>query len=214
MKLSLGRAFIAVALLGTPLAQAAVESARPGDARLPEPNLEEIARLSPETVEAWLDEPAALLRSHPSAGPAMVRHVALLAGSDARSVDALIALAGDPAASRGQATAIVVGLARTAAAARKAAPDYAAFILLRVAASGNAQLVADFDRSLRGADSGVAGFAAAPVPRLPGDVASSGNSGGTVSVSNPPGGYIPGGDGLSGDVTAPDRDVSPVGIGG
>lgn len=207
--------------------QAAEDTAPGAGQQLPEPSLDETARLSPEVIDAWLQEPSSLLDSHPSAGPAMVRYVALLAGSDARSIEALISLAGHPSASRRQARAIAGGLAETAIAAQQTSPDYAAFILLRVAASGNEQLISDFGQLLRGADdtdidtAELPGTGGAPggapgsgVLGGGGDFASSGVGSGSAIVSTSSGSLSIGGGSLSGDVTATDDDVSPVGTGG
>ena len=208
--------------------QLADDAAAGGEEQLPEPGLAASARLSPQVIEAWLEDPASLLASNPSAGPAMVRYVALLAGSDARAIDGLIVLASSPEATRRHVRAIAGGLAEAARAAEQTAPDYAAFILPRVASSGNEQLINDFGQLLRsggGADIETAelpGPAASPAGGGTGtlsgggDLGPSGSVGGTASLPTSSGNFPVGSASfsLSGDVTATDRDVSPVRIGG
>lgn len=201
-----------------------------GATALPTPGLDQAARLSAEIIGEFLGNPAGLLSSYPAAGEAMERYVALLAGSDVRTIDALIALAGNPQATRLQVRAIADGLAAAAGAAEQTAPDYAAFILAQVAGSGNALLMGDFNLALRddgddidtaelpgaGAGGGGAGGGSISGGTLsgPSGMGVSGATGGSTTAGGSSGSYSIGGGSVSGDVTEVDGDVSPVSIGG
>lgn len=201
-----------------------------GATGLPTPGLESAARLSAEVISAFLTNPAGLLSAYPTAGEAMERYVALLAGSDVRTIDVLIALAGNPQATRLQVRAIAEGLAAAALAAEQTAPDYAAFILAQVAASGNAVLTGDFNVALRddgddidtaelpGAGAGGGGgggsVGGGTLSGGAGGVGVSGATGGSTTASTSSGSYSVGGSSVSGDVTEVEGDVSPTSIGG
>lgn len=116
---------------------------------LPQPGLTEPARLSPTVVTAWLEDPDSLLTTYVSGGPAMIEYVALVAGSDARTIIPLIELAIQPTTAFRHLRAIAFGLASASKAAQESSPEFSAYLLLRVASSGNQQLIDYFAQALR-----------------------------------------------------------------
>lgn len=189
---------------------------------LPTPGIPESSRLSQSVIEAWLVEPSSLLVSYPTAGQPMIQYVVLLAGSDARTIEPLIGLAGRPAASARHVRAIAYGLGGAAKAAQSTAPDYSAYILLKVASSGNQQLIDYFGLALRGEGDietaelpgGVVGGGLGPTSGSGsvtggGGIGGSGNGSGSSTVGISAGSFSIGG-GSVGGVGDDGNDVSPI----
>lgn len=118
------------------------------DTGLPEAYLRDPLRLSSGVIDAWLENPGATLVSYPLGGPALVSYVRLLAGSDSRTISALIDISKAPTASTVQIEAIGIGLARASQRGQVIAPDYVAYIQKLVAESGSAVLIAAYAKAL------------------------------------------------------------------
>ena len=113
-----------------------------GSEELPKTCLVPPAKVDDSLVDAFLALPTGLLARHPEGGIPMVRDVRGLSGSDARTIDPLLALV--PTASEPQKAAIGAGLARAALACARLAPNYAAYIQEKVAAMDDLGLLTAF----------------------------------------------------------------------
>lgn len=108
-------------------------------------------RLSVDAVNAWLAQPRTVLDQNPDGGRNMAQYVRSLAGSDNRTVTAMVSLVSRPDVNSGQVGSAAEGLASAMRDAENAAPSYAAYIQWAVAQSGSPQLIAAFQRA-SGAD--------------------------------------------------------------
>ncbi len=143
-----------------------------GGEGLPKTCLLPPAKVDDSLVDAFLSLPDGLLARHPDGGIPMVRDVRGLAGSDARTIDPLLDLI--PIASEPQKAAIGAGLARAALACARLAPDYAAFIQEKVAATDDLGLLTAFAQAAGDIETtAVAGIPGGP----PGSVAAPGING-------------------------------------
>lgn len=103
---------------------------------VPEAYLPAGDRLSDAVINEWLAAPSSLFADNPRGGGDMTQYVALLAGSDERTVPLLIELALSEEPTPLQMRAIAFGLASAAIRSSPTAPEYAAWISTLVAASG------------------------------------------------------------------------------
>lgn len=125
-------------------------------------------RVPERTLAEWLENPASMLANYADGGILMSNMVRSLAGSDNRTVEALISLSNDPAATAAQRAAIGAGLARAAQGAQTAAPKYAAYISRRVAKSASAETISSFRIALTDVSTVALGFASPGASAAPG----------------------------------------------
>ena len=100
------------------------------------------AKLPENAVAKFAANPAGLLAAHPQGGPTLISAVRVLAGSDVRTVDALIEVARNAAPEL--KADIAAGLANTAVNCFWARPDIAQLIQEKITAAGDAPLSTAF----------------------------------------------------------------------
>jgi hypothetical protein len=118
------------------------------------------AKLPDSAVAKFTANPAGLLAENPGGGPALMSAARRLAGSDVRTVDALIEVARKAAPEL--RTDIATGLANTAASCAWTRPDIAQLIKEKIAAAGDAPLSTVFLSVLRAGGTPSLGGAAGP----------------------------------------------------
>jgi len=118
------------------------------------------AKLPDSAVVKFTADPAGLLAEHPGGGPTLMSAARRLAGSDVRTVDALIEVARKAAPELG--TDIATGLANTAASCAWTRPDIAQLIQEKIAATGDAPLSTAFLSVLRAGGTPALGGAGGP----------------------------------------------------
>jgi hypothetical protein len=150
-------AFGAVLLGTAALAIAASASAQSGGVSC----FRSPAKLPDSAVAKFTANPAGLLPAHPQGGPTLISAARALAGSDVRTVDALIEIARN--ASPELKADIAAGLANTAASCVWTRPDIAQLIQEKITAAGDAPLSTAFLSVLRtGGTPALGGGAAGP----------------------------------------------------
>jgi len=124
------------------------------------------AKLPDSAVAKFMANPAGLLAEHPQGGPTLVGAARTLAGSDVRTVDALIELARN--ATPELKTDVATGLANTAASCAWTRPDIAGVIQEKIANAGDVPLATAFLSVLRaGGTAALGGGAGGPSRDLP-----------------------------------------------
>lgn len=163
------------------------------------------AKLSDAEVQAFLAAPASLLSEFPSGGLPLSTRVRSLAGSDAASLDPILALLAS--ATPSQVSSIGSGLARVARACQAINPEYAATIQEKVASLDNDALEVAFQTASQevqtaavGGIGGAGGGATGGGGAIGGGGTAGGGSaggGGTSSSGNSSGSFSVGGGGGS-----------------
>jgi hypothetical protein len=105
------------------------------------------AKLPDSAVAKFMANPAGLLAAHPQGGPTLISAARALAGSDVRSVDALIEVAKNAAPEL--KADIAAGLANTAVSCVWTRPDIAQLIQEKIAAADDAPFSTAFLSVLR-----------------------------------------------------------------
>lgn len=139
------------------------------------------AKLSDAEVQSFLGTPGAILDEFPTGGLPLSTRVRSLAGSDAATLDPIVALLSS--SNSDQVAAIGSGLARVARACAPSNPEYAATIQEKVASLGNDGLEVAFEAASQEVQTAAVGGGA------------SGNAGGAAGggASGIGGGGTPGG---------------------
>lgn len=163
------------------------------------------AKISDAEVQAFLATPSSLLSEFPSGGLPLSTRVRSLAGSDAGTLDPIVALIAS--ANSGQVSAIGSGLARVARACQTINPEYAATIQEKVASLDNDALEVAFQAASQevqtaavGGVTGAGGGATGGGGAIGGGGTAGGGSaggGGTSSAGNSSGSFSVGGGGGS-----------------
>jgi len=174
------------------------------------------AKMSDAEVQSFLTQPSGLLTEFSTGGLPMSTRVRSLAGSDASTLDPILALV--PSANPSQVAAIGAGLARVARACAASNPEYAATISEKVALLGSPALETAFAASAAEVQTAALG-AGAPAGAGGGTVGAigaggtagggaNGASGGTASSGNSSGSFSTGSGG-SVSTTNTTNSVSP-----
>jgi hypothetical protein len=166
---------LGAALLGAALALPALVLAQSGGVSCFLPP----AKLPDKVVAQFSADPASLLAAHPTGGPTLMAAARRLAGSDVRTVDALIEIAKNAAPE--MKADIAAGLANTAASCVWTRPDIAQLIQEKIAAAGDAPLSTAFLHVLRAG--GTPTFGGTGGPRR--DFPRVGGVGGAPAASEP-----------------------------
>ena len=101
------------------------------------------ARLGQARVDSFLNNPSALMEDFLDGGSAMSREVRALAGSDSRTIEAIVKL-GEVSGNLDQIAAIGAGLARAAEVCVRVRPDITEYIQVTVGSADNLTLTATF----------------------------------------------------------------------
>lgn len=113
-----------------------------GQVALAESCFEEPAKLSPDSISSFLNDPEALLTNNPVGGYGLAREVRNLSGSDDQTIDEIVSLA--ETASPEQVAAVGAGLAQAATACITSSPEVSEAIQLAIAESENLALISTF----------------------------------------------------------------------
>jgi hypothetical protein len=177
------RAFVRT-VLGAAIAGFVLASVPPATAALYPPQ----QAMSPQAVQQFLSNPAALLTQFPNGGAQMIAAVRDLAASDPQTLDALIGLL--KTATPDQASAIGTALGQVALMAVGPEQAYAIQIQTVVAASGNTSALVAFSAVVGGdiklAATGNGGGGGAETPTGQGNAGGGGGSGTVVNLSSFP----------------------------